>query len=91
MACSGTALLFFLVPQVPQFEKVVSQFEKVESQFEKVVVVRRVCGELLSKGRQWAVTWWTTGREWVARPGDTRGVACLGVVTLTKRLDTAWD
>ena len=44
---------------------------------------RSVCGELESKGRQWVVTWRTTAREWVPGPGDTRDVACLGVVTLS--------
>jgi hypothetical protein len=55
------------------------------------VVGRRVCGELLSKDRLWVATWKTTGREWVPGQGGTRGVACLGVVTLTQILDTAWD
>ena len=32
------------------------------------------------------VTWRSTAREWVPGPGDSRGVACLGVVTLSKRL-----
>ena len=31
----------------------------------KVAEFRCVCSELLSKGRQWDVTWRTTGREWV--------------------------
>jgi hypothetical protein len=51
-------------------------------------VGRRVCGELLSKDRLWVVTWRTTGRDRVAEPGVTRGMACLGVVTLTEILDT---
>jgi len=49
-----------------------------------VVAFRRVCSELLSKGRHWVVTWRTTGQEWVPGVGDSRGVACLGVVTLSK-------
>jgi hypothetical protein len=42
--------------------------------------------ELLSKGIKrgikWVATWRTTARGLVPGPGDTRGVACLGVVTL---------
>jgi len=53
--------------------------------------IRRVCGELLSKGRQWVVAWRTTVREWVPWLGDSRGVARLGVVTLTEKLVAAWD
>jgi hypothetical protein len=34
-------------------------------------VFRRVCGELLSKGRQWVVTWRATGRERVPGPADS--------------------
>jgi hypothetical protein len=56
-----------------------------------VVGFRRVCGELLSKGRQWAVTWVITARGSVPRLGNSRGVACLGVVTLTEQLETVWD
>jgi hypothetical protein len=56
-----------------------------------VVEFKRVCGELLIKGRQLVVTWSTTGRECIPGLGDSRGVACLGVVTLTERLVTAWD
>jgi hypothetical protein len=41
----------------------------------KVVVVRRVCCELLNKDRLWVVTWRTTGLEWVVGPGVTRGMA----------------
>jgi len=52
---------------------------------------RCVCGELLSKGRQRVVTWRTTRQEWVPVLGDACGVACLGVVTLSKQLVTAWD
>jgi hypothetical protein len=52
---------------------------------------RRVCGELLIKGRQWVVTWRTTGREWVPGLGDSLDAACLGVVTLTERMVTVWD
>jgi len=51
---------------------------------------RRVCCELLSKGREWVATWRTTARGFVPGLGDSRGVACLGVVTLTERLVTAW-
>jgi hypothetical protein len=54
-------------------------------------VFRRVSGELLSKSRQWVVTWRITVREWVPGLGDSRGVACLGVVTLMEGLVTAWD
>ena len=56
----------------------------------RVVELRRVCCELLSQGREWFATWRTTEREWVPRLGDSRGVAWLGVVTLTERLVTAW-
>ena len=41
------------------------------------------------KGYTWVATWMTTGRESVPGLGDNRGVACLGVVTLTERLVTA--
>jgi hypothetical protein len=51
------------------------------------VVSRRVCGELLSKGRQRAVTWRITTRGSVPGLGDSRSVACLGVVTLTEQLE----
>jgi hypothetical protein len=54
-------------------------------------VFRRVCGELLSKGRQWVVTCRITARGWVSGLGDSRGVACLCVVKLTEELVTAWD
>jgi hypothetical protein len=67
---------------------------KVVSRAAKVVVGRRVCGELRSKDRLWVVTWRTTGREWVAGPGVTRGVPrrgdanrdtghCLGLTMLS--------
>jgi hypothetical protein len=54
-------------------------------------VFRRVYGELMSKGRQWVVTCRITAPGWVPGPGDSRGVACLGVVKLTERLVNAWD
>jgi len=44
-----------------------------------------VCGELLSKGRQWVVAWRTTIRESVPGLGDSRGVACLGVVRANRK------
>ena len=53
--------------------------------------VQTVCSMLLSKGGHWVVTWRTTGGEWVTGLGDSRDVACLGVVTLTERLMAAWD
>ena len=56
----------------------------------RVVEFRRVCCELLSKGRQCAVTCRITARGSVPRLGDSRGVACLGVMTLTEQLETAW-
>jgi hypothetical protein len=59
-------------------------------QVRRVVVFRRVCCELLSKGREWVATWRTTARGLVPGLGDSRGVAWLGVVTLTVRLVTAW-
>ena len=49
-----------------------------------VIEFRRICSELLSKGRQWLISRRTTGREWVLGLGDTRGLARLGVVTLPK-------
>ena len=52
---------------------------------------RRVCCELLSKGRQWVVTWRITARGSVPGLGEARGEACLGMVTLTEQLETAWD
>jgi len=52
--------------------------------------MRRVCCELLSKGRKWVSTWRTTALELVPGLGDSRGVACLDVVTLTERLLTDW-
>ena len=30
-------------------------------------------------------------REWGAGPGESRSVACLGVVTLTEKLVNTWD
>jgi hypothetical protein len=54
-------------------------------------VFRHASGELLSKGRQWVVTWRITAREWVPGLGDSSGVACLGVVMLTEKLVNAWD
>jgi hypothetical protein len=57
----------------------------------RVVEFKHVCGEHLSKGRQWVVTSRTTGREWVPGLGDSCGVACVGMVTLTEGLVTAWD
>jgi hypothetical protein len=45
------------------------------------VVELRLCCELLSKGRKWVDTWRTTARGFVPGLGDSRGVACLGVVT----------
>ena len=36
----------------------------------RVVEFRRVCGELLSKGRQCVVIWRTTGRRWISGLGD---------------------
>jgi hypothetical protein len=54
-------------------------------------VFRRVCGQLLSKGRQWAVTWRFTARGSIPGLGDSSGVAFLGVVTLTEQLETLWD
>jgi hypothetical protein len=57
----------------------------------RVVEFRRVCGDLLSKGRKWVVAWRTTGLDLVPRLGNSRGVGFLGVVTLTERLVTAWD
>ena len=67
-----------------------------ESGFGKILVWRvvgfgRVCGELLSKGRQWVVTWRTTGREWAPGLGNSRGRPCLSVVTLNERLVIAWN
>jgi len=56
----------------------------------RVVELRRVCCELLSKGRKWVATWRTTARGLVTGLGDSSGMACLGVVTLTERLVTAW-
>jgi len=55
-----------------------------------VVELRRICCEL-SKGRKRVVTWRTTAGGLVLGLGDSRDVACLGVVTLTERLVTAWD
>ena len=49
-----------------------------------VVAFRRVCGELLSNCREWVVTWRTVGQEWAPGLGDSHGVACLGMVTLSK-------
>jgi len=49
-----------------------------------------VCCELLSKGKVWVATWRTTAREWVPALGDSRGVACLGVVTPTEHLVNEW-
>ena len=40
---------------------------------------RRVCCELLSKGREWVATWRTTTRGLVPGLGDSRGVAWRGV------------
>ena len=40
----------------------------------RVVEFRHVCGELLSKGWQWVVTWRTTGWEWVPGLGDSHDV-----------------
>jgi len=57
----------------------------------RFIVFRRVCGELLCKGRHWVVTWRITALGWISGMGDSRGVACLGVVKLTERLVTAWD
>jgi len=56
----------------------------------RVVELRRVCCELLSKGREWVATWRTTSQGLVPGLGESSGVACLGVVTLTERLVTAW-
>ena len=52
----------------------------------RVTEFRRVCSEFLGKGRQRVVSWRTTGREWIPVLGDSRGVGCLGMVTLTERL-----
>ena len=57
----------------------------------RVVRFRRVCCELLSKGRQRVVTWRITARGSVPGLGEARGEACLGMVTLTEQLETAWD
>jgi hypothetical protein len=57
----------------------------------RVVDFRRVCGELLSKGRKWVVAWSITELDLVPNLGNSRGVMCLGVVTLTERLVTAWN
>jgi hypothetical protein len=54
------------------------------------VGIRRVYCELLSKGIKRVATWRTTARGLVPGPGDTRGAACLGVVTLLERSVTAW-
>jgi hypothetical protein len=54
-------------------------------------MLRHICGELQSKGRQCVVTRRTIWQEWLPGPGDSRGVACLGLVTLSKRLVTAGD
>lgn len=56
----------------------------------KVVEFRRVGGELQGKGRQCVVACRGTWRGWVPGLGDSRVVACQGVVTLTERLVTAW-
>jgi hypothetical protein len=45
----------------------------------RVVEFKRVCGELLIKGRQLVVTWRATGRECLPGLGDSRGVAWRGV------------
>jgi len=44
----------------------------------RVVEFRRVCGDLLSKCRQWVLTWRNTGREWVPGLGDSRGLLRRG-------------
>jgi hypothetical protein len=50
----------------------------------RVIAFRHFCGELLSKSREWVVMWRTTGQKWVPGLGDSHGVACLGMVTLSK-------
>jgi hypothetical protein len=45
----------------------------------------------MRNGGQWVATYRITARECVSGLGDSRGVACLGVVILTERLATAWD
>jgi len=55
-----------------------------------VIEFRRVCCLPLCKGREWVATWRTTARGLVPGLGDSCCVACLGVVTLTERLVTAW-
>jgi hypothetical protein len=55
-----------------------SLVRKVVSLVWRVVDCRRVCCELLSKGRQWAVTWRITARGSVPGLGDSRGVSRRG-------------
>jgi hypothetical protein len=55
-----------------------------------IVGFRRVCCKLLSNGRKWVATWRTTARGLVPGPGDTRGPACLSVMTLLVRPVTTW-
>lgn len=57
----------------------------------RVVKFRRVCCELLSREGQWVVTCRITARGSVPGLGEARGEACLGVVTLTEKLEAAWD
>ena len=52
------------------------------------VLFRRVCFELVSKGREWLVTWRTTAPGYVPGLGDSRFVSWLGVITLTVLLVT---
>ena len=51
---------------------------RVVSQVSRVVEFRRVCSELLSKGRKWVVTWRTTVRGFVPGLGDSRDVSRCG-------------
>lgn len=56
----------------------------------RVAEFRRVCGELLSKGRHWFVTGESGYLGWEILV-VWHGVACLDVVTLTERLVDVWD
>jgi hypothetical protein len=55
----------------------------------RVLEFRRVASELLSKGREWVATWRSTARGLVPGLGDSRGVAGLSVVSVSKRLVNA--
>jgi hypothetical protein len=49
-----------------------------------------VVSSCVREDNEWAVTCRITGRGLVPGLGDSRGVPCLGVVTLTE-LETVWD